>query len=293
MVAAAAVAQPQQRAWTDVQYVDDDLVGHRLDIFLPENGDGPFPVIVAIAGSAWFGDNTKSRAYQNAKTLRAQGFAIVAVNHRSSRQAIFPAQIHDIKAAVRFVRGRAADYHLNAQFIGITGDSSGGHLSALMGTSGGVRTHAVDGTELSLEGALGAFTNSSSSVDAVVDWYGPTDFQEMDECGSSFSHDALDSPESTLVGGAIQENDAMCALANPITYIDAGDPAFLILHGDADPLVPHCQSERLHAALQDKGVSSTLVIVPGGGHGQGMWIPEYTDQMVAFFRQQMNAKLGR
>ena len=92
-----------------------------------------------------------------------------------------------------------------------------------------------------------------------------------------------DSPASILIGGPIQENDELSALADPITYVDADDPPFLILHGDADPLVPHCQSELLYEALQAAGVESRLLIVPGGGHGRGMWIDTYIDQMVAFF----------
>lgn len=285
-------AQSVGRTWTDLAYVDDGLVGHTLDIYLPEEGEGLFPVIVAIAGSAWFGEDTKGRAYQIASSLREEGFAIVAVNHRSSRQAIFPAQIHDIKAAVRFIRGSSEDYSLDSRFVGIMGDSSGGHLSALMGSTRGVQGFSVESVELSIEGGLGNYIDESSSVDAVVDWYGPTDFQKMDTCGSSFSHDAVDSPESTIVGGPIQENDAMCAFANPITYIDSEDPAFLILHGDADPLVPVCQSELLHEALVAKSVPSELIVVPDGGHGQGMWIPEYTNRMTAFFAEQMKLKLS-
>jgi dipeptidyl aminopeptidase/acylaminoacyl peptidase len=113
----------------------------------------------------------------------------------------------------------------------------------------------------------------------------------MDACGSRLNHDAADSPESTLIGGPIQENGALSALADPITYVDPADPPFLILHGDADPLVPHCQSELLYRALQAKGVESTLVIVPGAGHGDGMWVDPYVGQMVRFFHEQRAEKL--
>lgn len=286
------VSAQTQPTWKDINYVGDTLTGHRLDIYLPAEGDGPFPVIVAIAGSAWFGNNTKDRAYQISKSLQEKGFSIVAVNHRSSREAIFPAQINDIKAVVRFVRANAEKYNFDTRFIGITGDSSGGHLSAMMGTSGGVNTYTIGKTSLSIEGDLGAFTNQSGKVDAVVDWYGPSNFLVMDSCGSSFSHDAIESPESTLVGGPIQENDEMCTLANPITYADKSDPSFLILHGDADPLVPHCQGILLHEALEKKGVQSKLTIVPGGGHGDGMWEPEYIKEMADFFLEQYKIKLS-
>ena len=214
------------------------------DIVRP-NGEGPFPVIVTIAGSAWRRNNNKHRAYQRFKPLHDNGFAIVAINHRSSKEAIFPAQLHDVKAVVRFIGGNAAKYQLDTRFIGITGSSSGGHLAALMGVTGGIETHKVGNTSLSLEGTLGNFTAERSHVDAVVDWFGPTDFLVMDSCGSRLNHDAADSPESQLIGGPIQDNPASCALANPITYVDPNGPPILILHGDKDQSVPHCQSQMI------------------------------------------------
>ena len=124
----------------------------------------------------------------------------------------------------------------------------------------------------------------------MVDWYGPTDFQIMDSCGSSFSHDAIESPESTLIGGLIQENDALCALANPMTYIDKSDPPFLIIHGDKDVLVPHCQSQIFYRRLQQNQVESELIIIPGGAHGGGItWQEQYVNAMIVFFKK--HAKL--
>jgi acetyl esterase/lipase len=290
-----AVAQAQSsRQWLDVNYASDTLTGHQMDIYLPQGGKAPYPVIVTIAGSAWFGNNTKKQAYQKMGIpMLKNGYAVIAINHRSSRQAIFPAQINDVKAAVRFIRANAATYQLDTTFIGVTGDSSGGHLSAMMGTSRGIDQYTEGTKSLSLEGKVGKFLNQSSRVDAVVDWYGPSTFQAMDSCGSSFSHDAPDSPESTLTGGPIQQNDDMCALANPITYIDRNDPPFLLLHGDADKIVPHCQSILLYNALQAKSVQSKLIIVPKAGHGEGMWLDQYTTEMVKFFdAQKVKKKKG-
>jgi len=271
-------------SWHNVSYAADTLTGHRMDIYLPEKGEAPYPVVVVIAGSAFFGNDTKERAYRvMGIPLLEAGYAVAAINHRSSRNAIFPAHINDVKAAVRFIRADASTYQLDADFIGITGASSGGHLSAMTGTSGGIDSYSIGSYTLSLEGRVGPHLDQSSHVDAVVDWYGPTTFQVMDSCGSEMVHDAPDSPESILIGGPIQENDEMSALADPITYVDPSDPPFLILHGDADPLVPHCQSELLYDALQQAGVQSTLVIVPGAGHGEGMWINPYISKMVRFF----------
>ena len=280
------------RKWLDIDYAGDSLTGHRLDIYLPARGEAPFPVIITIAGSAFFSNNSKDRAFRIGEPLLVHGFAIVAVNHRSSRDAIFPAQINDIKGVVRFLRANAAKYGLDTRFLGITGDSSGGHLSALMGTSGGVKDYTVGHKTLSIEGTVGGNSEESSRIDAVVDWYGPTSFQKMDSCGSNMEHDAPDSPESTLLGGPIQDNDALCALADPITYIDKNDPPFLIVHGDADPLVPHCQSILLHEALTKSGVVSEMITVPGGGHGDGIWLEKNIERMANFFLGAKNKKIN-
>ena len=279
------------RKWLDINYAGDTLTGHLLDIYLPVKGEAPYPVIVTVAGSAFFSDSSKHFAFGLGKPLLDHGFAIVTANHRSSRKSIFPAQIHDIKGVVRFLRANASDYNLDTTFIGITGNSSGGHLSALMGTSGGIDRYTVGEKSLSLEGNVGGNYHMSSQVDAVVDWYGPTTFQKMDSCGSAMVHDALDSPESVLVGGPIQDNDDLCALADPITYADENDPPFLIIHGEADSLVPHCQSVLLHEALTKFGVESEMIIVPGAGHG-GVWEETYKEKMTSFFIKAKNKKRG-
>jgi acetyl esterase/lipase len=275
--------------WTDINYAGDNLTGHLLDIYLPAKGKGPYPVIVTIAGSAFFSDSSKHWAFGIGEPLLHHGFAIVATNHRSSRNAIFPAQINDIKGVVRFLRANVSKYSLDTTFIGITGNSSGGHLSAMIGTSGGVGNYTVGEKTLSIEGDVGGNSNMSSHVDAVVDWYGPTTFQKMDSCGSSLKHDAPDSPESVLVGGPIQDNDDLCILADPTTYIDKKDPPFLIIHGEADSLVPYCQSLLLYEALKKNGVESEMITVPGAGHG-GAWEKEYREKMVSFFVEAKNKK---
>ena len=271
----SCTTQPYSKNWENVNYADDTLVSHRLDIYLPRVTKAHYPAVIVVYGSAFFGNDMKQIAY---KTLGApllnSGFAVITVNHRSSRDAIFPAQIQDIKAALRFIKATGHKFKIDTSFVGITGYSSGGHLSAMMGTSGSVAQ---------IEGQVGNYTSYNSSVNAVVDWFGPTDFQSMDSCGSALVHDAPDSPESILVGGPIQDNDERCALANPISYIDPDDPPFLILHGDTDPLVPHCQSEKLFQGLQDAGVSSQFVLVPQAGHGPGLFEEEYFKMMCDFF----------
>jgi acetyl esterase/lipase len=264
-------------------------VGHRLDIHLPSVGKAPFPIVVAIYGSAWFSNSSKGTVFTEGlgQTLLNNGFAVVSINHRSSSDAKFPAQIQDVKAAIRFVRANAAKFSLDNSFIGVTGWSSGGHLTALTGTTNTTQTHSIHGLEVDIEGSLGKYTQTSSKVNAIADWFGPTDFLIMDSCGSSFAHNDAKSPESSLVGGAIQENPDKCALANPISYVNAQNPPFLIFHGDKDPLVPHCQSEKLYETLQKNKVKSELILIPGGGHGPGVMIEKYYEKMIAFFKGEM------
>jgi len=270
--------------WENISYADDDLVSHRMDIYLPETGHNSYPAVLIVYGSAFFSDDLKQTAFKTlGKPILNSGFAVVAVNHRSSRDAIFPAQIHDVKAAVRFIRGNGPAFQIDTSFIGITGYSSGGHLSALSGTSGLVKHMTVGHESADLEGDVGNYAGYPSSVDAVVNWFGPIDFPSMDSCGSSMVHDAPDSPESILIGGPIQDHKERCALANPMTYIDAQDPPFLILHGDEDPLVPHCQSAMLHEALRKAGVSSQFVLVPKAKHGKGLFEEKYFSMMSDFF----------
>jgi len=283
--------QKHDPVWEDISYADDSLVSHRMDIYLPGTGQAPYPAVIIVYGSAFFGDDLKKTAFTTlGEPLLHSDFAVVAVNHRSSRDAIFPAQIQDVKAAVRFIRGHGHAFQIDTSFIGITGYSSGGHLSALTGTSGSVQHMKLGSDSVYLEGEVGSYTGYSSSVDAVVNWFGPIDFPSMDSCGSSMVHDAPDSPESILIGGPIQDRKERCALANPMTYVDAQDPPFLILHGDEDPLVPHCQSAMLHEALKTAGVSSQFVLVPKAKHGPGLFEEKYFSMMCDFFLTERKEK---
>lgn len=242
----------------DIAYVENGHERQKLDIFLPkELGDEPLPVVIWIHGGGWRGGN---RFPCPALFLVQEGYAVASLGYRLSGTATFPAQIHDCKAAIRFLRSKASNYHLDSQRFGVWGSSAGGHLVALVGTSGNAPE---------LEGKLGV-TDYSSQVQAVCDYYGPTDLLKMDEQSgpnSRLKHNAPESPESRLLGGELQKMAQLAELANPITYVDSGDPPFFIVHGDKDPLVPHLQSKVLHEALTEAKVPSRLTIVPGGGHG--------------------------
>jgi acetyl esterase/lipase len=294
LVSIRVIGQPYNTSWKNINYAGDTTVSHRMDIYLPKEVKDKYPAIILIYGSAFFGNDMKHVAFERlGGPLLAGGFAVVAINHRSSREAIFPAQIHDVKAAIRFIRGNAGQYQIDRSFVGITGYSSGGHLSAFAGTTRNNSGHQLGKVEIDLEGSVGKFTGQPSAIDAVVDWFGPTDFLIMDSCGSSMTHDASDSPESILVGGPIQENIEKVKLANPITYVDGDDPPFLIFHGDKDPLVPYCQSEKLYEALQQSGVESQLLIIPEGKHGPGVFEEKYFAKMVNFFLKIQEDKNGQ
>lgn len=279
-------SQEFPRYWKNVNYAGDTFMYHNLDIYLPEIEKPTYPAVIVIYGSAWFSNNQKESVMGNiGKPLLKAGYAVIAPNHRSSADAKFPAQINDIKAVARFVRANAEQFKIDPSFIAITGFSSGGHLAALTGTSCLVNKLNVGSESAEIEGDVGEYTSYSSSVDAVIDWFGPTDFLKMDSCGSNMAHNPANSPESSLVGGAIQENKDMCALANPITYVVKNNPPFLIFHGDQDPLVPHCQSQLLFDALQKARVKSELVLVPGAKHGPGLFEEKYYKMMVDFLNK--------
>jgi acetyl esterase/lipase len=280
------------KSWIDLDYVGDGVSGHQLDIYLPKSGHAPYPVVISIYGSAWFSNNLKGTTFTTGlgQRLLKEGFAVVSINYRSSHDAKFPAQIQDCKAAIRFVRANSKIFLLDSDFIAVTGWSSGGHLASMCGTTNGIQSTVVSGLTVDIEGKLGKNLAKSSKVDAVIDWFGPTDFLIMDKCGSSFRHDDPNSPESSLVGGPIQDNKDKVATANPISYVNKSNPPFLIFHGDKDPLVPHCQSEKLNESLKKESVPVELVLIPGGLHGPGVMIDKYYDQMIAFLQTKMKAQ---
>ncbi len=279
----SALAQTQ-REWRDVSYVDDNQVGHLLDIYLPQMQKDKYKVVVTIYGSAWFGNSDKQKAFQTlGEPLLNAGFAVVSINHRASTEAAFPAQIQDVKAAIRFIRGNADKYHLDTSFIGITGYSSGGHLASLAGVSNGVKNYAVGKTTIDIEGALGNHTDESSAVDAVVDWFGPIDMSRMHEC-RTFKNEK--SPEAVLIGGNPADNREMIDLLSPLTYIDENDPKFLLIHGTSDTVVPDCQSVFFAEALRQKGLLDNLIRVPKGEHGPVTFNKETFKKMADFLAQQ-------
>ena len=262
--------------FADVDYAGDDQVYHKLDIYLPKVEKESYPVAIHIYGSAWFSNNSKGMADLGTivNALLDAGYAVVTPNHRSSMDAKFPAQIHDIKAVVRFVRGNADKYKFDTDFIVTSGFSSGAHLASLAATSCGVAE---------LEGSLGDYTDCSSLVDAACCWSGPTDLHYM-SCGREVD-DWNHGPEEAVMGFAFKGNEEAFKALNATTYIDPSDPPIVVFHGTADNVVPMCQGEHFHKLLKDAGVVTELQIVEGGGHGMGMYAPENLEAMVSFLEK--------
>lgn len=279
-----AMSAMAQKTWKDIDYVGDGVVGHKLDIYVPDDGKDSHKVVVLIYGSAWFSNNSKADAFNSyGKQLLDGGFVVVSINHRASVEAKFPGQIQDVKAAIRFVRGNADKYGLDTSFIGITGYSSGGHLSSLAGTTNGVKTKKFGKVKVDVEGSLGAYTKESSAVNAVVDWFGPIDMSRMERCET---YKDGNSPEAVLIGGPSADNPDMVKAMNPMSYIDKKDPKFLVIHGDTDPVVPYCQSEFFAKALKDNGLLDEFITVPNGNHGPVTFNDDTFKKMVNFFRHQ-------
>jgi acetyl esterase/lipase len=252
-----------------------------MDIYLPENGQQSYKVIVAIYGSAWFSNNMKAMTYLSiGKPLVDAGFAVVCINHRSSADAKFPAQIHDVKAALRFLRAHYQEYKLDPTFFGITGFSSGGHLASLAGVTNDMERRTEGSTTIDIEGTVGNCTGYSSRVDAVVDWFGPVDMAHMNNCETVNDGN---SPEAALIGGAPEDNPEMVALISPITYITPTGPRFLVIHGEADNVVPHCQSERFAEALKNADRLEAFISVPEGQHGPVTFNEDTFKKMTDFF----------
>ena len=230
------------------------------------------PVLVWIFGGA-FRMGSKDSGVERLAPLVPRGYVGACVEYRLSQEATFPAQVQDCKCAIRYLRAHADELGIDPDRIGAWGASAGGYLVAMLGVTQDVPE---------LEGD-GGWADTSSRVQAVCDFFGPTDFLQMDRAGGEMVHNAPDSPESQLIGGPIQEHPDLVARANPITYVRAGAPPFLIVHGDRDPLVPFNQSELLEAALRRVGADVRLVKLGGAGHGGPAFEAPETRQLVGDF----------
>lgn len=250
----------------DVEYGKAGDVSLKLNVIRPKTPEKEkLPVLVWIHGGGWVGGN-KDDATGLLCGFAQQGYVCVSVEYRFADVATFPAQIQDCKAAIRFLRANADKYGIDTQRFGVWGDSAGGHLVSLLGTSGSVPE---------LEGDSGN-AGQSSAVQAVCDWYGPV----------GFARGTLnkDDPVSVMLGGTPQDNRELARQSDPVTFIDGQDPPFLIMHGDKDNVVPLWLSQEFNKSLKAAKVDVTLDIIPGAGHGDGFWgVPAIYSKVLAFF----------
>jgi acetyl esterase/lipase len=238
----------------DIVYATNGDRKMLLDVYRPKS-DKPLPLVIWFHGGAWDW-GTKDRSNPMV-ALIARGYAVSGVTYTKSREEIFPAVINDCRAAVSFLRFNAKRYNLDPNRFGAAGQSSGGHLTALLATVGDTdhfTKHPIT-------------KKASSALQAASPWSGPTDFLKLNDTRCVINYSKKHSAPSRLIGQPIKKAPEKCKRANPITYISKADPPCFIVHGDKDFVVPLNQSELLHAALKKTGVPSTLYVVKGGNHG--------------------------
>lgn len=243
----------------------------KLDLARPSEGDGPFPAVLVIHGGAWRGGNKDS----NRRILgefAQRGYVAVSPQYRFCPQNVFPAQVIDVKAAVRWMRSNAKEYKVDPGHVGAMGFSAGGHLALMLGLTG-----PDDGLE-------GEVTSDapSSKVQAVVNYFGPTDLNATDipKISKPLVKDFL--------GVTPWENPETAAKASPITFVTRDDPPVLTFQGTKDPLVPYTQAIKLAESLTNAGVPGRLELLVGAGHGwQGDDLHRTIEETYEFFDKQL------
>lgn len=248
----------------DVDYVGNNNVKQKMDIYIPAGLTSPAPVIIFIHGGGWLSGSKGSQNIPFFQQSYNSGFICADINYRLSSDSIWPAQIEDCKTAIRYLKAHAAFYNIDTCNFGVIGESAGGHLSSMIGTSGGVK---------SLEGYHLGSRNQSSRVKAVIDLYGPIDFLKEDgyyptSCGSDGLIHNYDSFETKLLGvDFLSSHPGIVSTANPITYISADDARFYIIHGKDDCVVPSSQSTLLNDALSSANIPpDDFIIAEGQSH---------------------------
>ncbi|MCE5255025.1 MAG: alpha/beta hydrolase [Actinomycetia bacterium] len=252
-----------RRKWLDIPYASVSAA-QQLDLYLPDAGEGPFPVVVDIHGGGFeLGDKRDPHILAFLRGLE-RGYAVASLNYRLSGEATFPAGLQDVKAAIRWLRAHAAEYHLEPSRIAACGASAGGNYAAMVCVTGGVPV--FDDPSL---GNIGY----PCDVQAAIDWFGPIDFLTMDEqlAASGLEpcdHSRPESPESRYLGAPVMEVPERARLASPMTYVGNDMPPILIQHGTADNLVPFQQSVEFARAIEERAGRDKceLDLFEGWGH---------------------------
>jgi acetyl esterase/lipase len=261
----------------DIEYAKAGDINLKLDVYQPKaDSDKARPCIVWIHGGGWQNGDKAGGRGRLASLVASGDYVGASVGYRLTDKGIWPAQIHDCKAAIRYLRANADKLGIDEGKIGVWGSSAGGHLVSMLGTSGDVKE---------VEGDLGT-TGVSSRVACVVDYCGPSDFLAFGLAAPRMNQPGQ--PVFKLFGGPLKENEALAKQASPITHVTKDDPPFLIVHGTDDKTVTIRQAELLHAAQKAAGVETTFVKIEGGGHGIGG--PEIEARVRAFFDKHLLGK---
>ncbi len=253
-----ASQEVQPRVIENLSYVDKDKsAAHVMDLYFPAGEHEKLPLIVWIHGGAWSGGDKEPSPMM---PLLVKGFAIAGLNYRLAPDYKFPAQIHDCKAAIRFLRKHADKYGFDKNRIGVFGISAGGHLAALLGATNGVKE---------LEGNVGVL-DEKSDVQAVCDWCGPGNLLTLHEQAGpkdQLDNDSEDAPVTKFLGGQAKEKKELARAASPVTYLKPGlKVPCLIMHADKDPVVPYAQSRELYEAWKKTGAPVRLESIKSDQH---------------------------
>jgi acetyl esterase/lipase len=269
LLADAVPGAERARVERDVQFASVDGQSLKLDLYVPIQERNPH-LVVWIHGGGWR-SGSKDKCFLT--WLTDYGYAVASISYRLTDRAVFPAQIHDCKAAVRWLRANAEKYGYRADKIAVAGSSAGGHLAALMGTSGDVKQ---------LEGAVGGNLRQSSRVDAVIDFYGATDFVLRSKTQPHRANKE-DSVVYRLLGGGADQKVELAKLASAAHHVTSDDPPMLVLHGDQDNTVLLDQSQRIHEVYTKAGLPITLHVLEGAGHGGQRFYQGHSRELIIAF----------
>jgi acetyl esterase/lipase len=279
LIAAAATLAAQStvgRTHPDLTYATVASKALKLDLHVPVGASQPL-LLVWVHGGAWR-SGSKDEVPPG---FVDRGVAVASVDYRLSTEARFPAMVHDIKAAVRYLRAQAGRYGYRADRIAIGGSSAGAHLAALVGVTNG---HA------DLEGQVGDHLDVSSEVHAILSYYGASNLTTILEQSTPVGLDVRRPALDLLLGGQPDRAGALARLASPVLHVDRSDPPLLLLHGDRDPQMPINQSHELHGAYLKLGLVVAFDVVHGAAHGGSEFhTPERVDRSVAFLRRAMGS----
>jgi len=254
----------------DIPYATIDGHELKLDLYLPSSAKNP-PLLVWVHGGRWL---RRSKADILTTAFVEDGYAMASLDFRLSPDAKFPAQIHDIKGGIRFLRAQAAQFGYDATRIGILGSSSGGHLVALVGTTNGHR---------GLEGTVGGYQDYSSDVQAIVSYYGASNLTTILAQSTPFGVGERAPALELLLGGLPEQQVALARLASPVFHVDVQDPPLLLLHGDQDPQMPINQAHELHGAYKAHGLQAHFDVVHGAEHGGPQFVDDERNRLVREF----------